>query len=317
MASKNTQTSEKINEMALKAFPKKIITAYEEISDGNCNAIYKITFTDKSKVILKIASADENFFMKNEANLMETEVEALKLVENKLSVKTPKLIYYDDSCTICSGKYLFMEYLEGSTYEKLSPELSKYTKETLDYKCGKLVKEIAEITGPKFGFLAPSAKKFDTLFDFVKYLLENTVSDAQAKNIDFSISGENLLELLEKDQRCFDVLDLEPTLVHFDMWQGNLLVQEEAITGIIDWERAIFGDPLMEDRFRLQKYTLPFFEGYRQSQFNFKETRRLVWYDIILYLSMMTEGAFRNYEDNSCYEFAAPLFKQALFMLTL
>jgi fructosamine-3-kinase len=41
----------------------------------------------------------------------------------------------------------------------------------------------------------------------------------------------------------------EPVLVHFDLWPGNILVVAEpapALSGIVDAERAFWGDPLAE-----------------------------------------------------------------------
>ena len=50
-----------------------------------------------------------------------------------------------------------------------------------------------------------------------------------------------------------DVLDevSEPALVHWDLWAGNVFVKDGKITGITDFERALWGDPLMEHYFRM------------------------------------------------------------------
>lgn len=39
------------------------------------------------------------------------------------------------------------------------------------------------------------------------------------------------------------------------------------------------------------------------------EMRRIYWYDVLLYLTMMTEGAYREYEDDGQYQWAKPLFE--------
>jgi len=38
----------------------------------------------------------------------------------------------------------------------------------------------------------------------------------------------------------------EPRLLHWDLWDGNVLRKEGRVSGIVDFERAIWGDPLME-----------------------------------------------------------------------
>lgn len=315
MNSKNFQSQETIIKMAARAFPEKTVSAVAELPGCSCNAVYKISFSDSTQVVLKISSPDKSSYMKNEVNLIDAEIAALKLVKDKIKVQTPKVLYSDSTCEICSGKYFFMEYIDGVTFSSISASLSKEEKEKIDYKSGKLVKEIIDITGSEFGFLADE-NKFNNLFDFVNYILKNTIADAKSMNLDFGISEEEFLALLERDRRCFEV-EMEPTFVHFDLSPENLLVKDNAVVGLIDWERALFGDPLMEDRFRLQKYTLAFFEGFRQSQFNYKETRRLVWYDVIHYLSIMTESKFREDTNPDRFNNAQAVFKTAFMMLSI
>jgi aminoglycoside phosphotransferase (APT) family kinase protein len=39
---------------------------------------------------------------------------------------------------------------------------------------------------------------------------------------------------------------IDPTLIHLDYWPGNILWQGGAITGVIDWEEAAYGDPAID-----------------------------------------------------------------------
>lgn len=41
-----------------------------------------------------------------------------------------------------------------------------------------------------------------------------------------------------------------PRLVHWDLRAGNVLVEQERITGLIDFERCLWGDVRMEVGFR-------------------------------------------------------------------
>lgn len=42
------------------------------------------------------------------------------------------------------------------------------------------------------------------------------------------------------------------------------------------------------------------------------QMRRIYWYDLLLYLTMMTEGQYREYADDSQYHWIAPLFQASL-----
>ena len=43
----------------------------------------------------------------------------------------------------------------------------------------------------------------------------------------------------------------EPRLVYWDLWDGNVMVDTTTheLTGMLDLERALWGDPLMESQF--------------------------------------------------------------------
>ncbi len=308
---KNHQPLAKIKEMVRLGLGASEVQDCVELTAGFCNVAYYITQEDGTKSILKIASPDENSRMRNENCLMENEVSAMQLAKDKISCKIPEVYFYDDSCKICTGPYFFMEVVPGADYWTLREELSNEEKTEINFTVGNLVKEISEIKGTYFGSLGNPDARFKTLYEWVSYMLKNVVLDAEDKNIDYFISKTNLFSMLEKDKPCFDEFT-NSCLVHYDLWEGNIFICNKKISGIIDWERAMFGDPLMEDRFRRGKCSQDFVNGYSERPFTRNEKRRLLWYDIILFLSMMNEGSFRNYPDDSTYNYAMPLYKCSL-----
>lgn len=68
----------------------------------------------------------------------------------------------------------------------------------------------------------------------------------------------------------------------------------------------------MEDRFRRHTRNDDFLKGFGKEILSANEMRRIYWYDILLYLIMMTEGTYREYEDDSQYQWVAPLFQTSL-----
>lgn len=314
--SKNIQAPETIALIAKKAFPERTFLKFTELNGGFCNISYILEFADSFKAVLKISAKDKSCYQRNEMGLMKTEVEILKLIKDRLSVKTPEVFLYDDSRSICDGSYFVMEFIPGVDYWSLKSEskLSKEDINDIDVQIGKLCKEMMDITGSYFGIPGIPECRFDNLYNFVFYLLNNLLLDAEDKKINTTATGDEIRSLFERDKKFFEYTE-SPSLVHYDLWEGNIFLSDKKISGVIDWERALYGDPLMEDRFRLEKYTPAFFDGFGQSQFSFKEIRRLLWYDLILYLSMMIEGSFRGYEDDSIFNFASPIFNQSLDML--
>ncbi|MDD6307484.1 MAG: phosphotransferase [Clostridiales bacterium] len=70
--------------------------------------------------------------------------------------------------------------------------------------------------------------------------------NAENKSVVIGVDKNDILSLLEKDKKIFDAVT-QPVLVHWDMWEGNIFIKDGCITGIIDWERALWGEPLMDD----------------------------------------------------------------------
>lgn len=124
------------------------------------------------------------------------------------------------------------------------------------------------------------------------------------------ISPDEVLVQLSEDKAVFEEV-VQPSLVHYDMWDGNLFVKEKHISGIIDWERAMWGEAFMDDRFRRHTRNNDFLRGFGKEVFTKDEMKRIYWYDVLLYLTMMTEGSYRGYEDDSQYRWAKEMFEAA------
>ena len=299
MITKNRQSDAVINEMIKKAFPEKTAASIKELTEGMCNVTYNITFTDGYECILKIAAKDRTGNTSNEINLMEAEVTAMKLVREHCSFKVADVLAYDCSKTICDGDYFFMEKLTGTNYSFIRDKMPEETKRNIAKEIGGISRQLCSITNPQFGFLG-GTKRYDCLADFVRTMLTNLISDGQKKNVDLGCDADQLLEEFEAEKHIFDEVK-SATLVHWDMWEGNVFVEEDHVSGIIDWERVMWGEPFMDDRFRKHNRNNDFLEGFGKQEFTETESKRLRWYDIILYLTMMVEVFYREFEDKGQY----------------
>ncbi len=55
-----------------------------------------------------------------------------------------------------------------------------------------------------------------------------------------------LWDFFERDYDIFDRA-VEPCLLHMDVWDQNILVDDRGrVTGLVDWDRALWGDVEME-----------------------------------------------------------------------
>lgn len=307
---KNIQSEAAICRMALAAFPQKRMHSCVELTEGMCNAAYLVKFSDGSESILKIAPGESTGLLSNEVNMMDAEVKAMNIVRKSNLIKVAEVQYYDTSKTICSGDYFFMEVIEGQSLFSVMESMSEEEKQRLHYEIGQTERRLTDICGEKFGLLGDEEHQYTDLFDFVYYLISNVLSDARKKEIVIGVEAGDILTRLERDRDIFDAVS-RPTLVHWDMWEGNIFVKNGQISGIIDWERAMWGEAFLDDRFRRHTRNADFLKGYGRENFSKEEMRRICWYDVLLYLTMMTEGAYREYPDDGQYRWTKPLFENS------
>ncbi len=308
------QTKENIIRMAKAAFPGRGIPEIEELTDGMCNVAYKLTYEDEFRTILKIASPIKSGFLKNECNLMDAEVKAMKLVAQNTDIKVAEVYAYDKTKTLCEGDYFFMECMEGSNWISVIDSLEQDVNSNLRRKVGALQRQLTVISNDKFGLLGDPLHQFDKLFDFIYFLICNVLDDAEKREVVIGVPKNEILNLLTEDKDVFEGVKT-PTLVHWDMWEGNIFVKDGEITGIIDWERAMWGEPYMDEPFRHHKRNKELLEGFGALELSKEEMRRIYWYDVLLYLTMMTEVFYREYEDEGQYQWSKSLFEDVWSML--
>ncbi len=307
-ATKNYQPEAVIRAMAAQAFPDRDLADIRELTEGMCNVSYRLTFQDGGTAILKIAPAHRRNTLRNERNMMQVEVRALELTANHPEMKAPRLYHADFTKALCSGEFFLMETMPGVNFISLRNQMDEAARNAIYRELGQTVRAIGNIHGPHFGILGEEA--FDSLYGFFRHLMENLLKDTAEAQVAFGIAHEAILALLDKDKPLFDEV-IPPCLLHWDLWDGNVFVQDGHISGIIDWERTMWAEPLMCDQFRRYSCPTAFLAGYGKTAFTPAERRRMAWYDLFLFGTMITEEVYREYEPGSQSGWIRPFFEAA------
>jgi len=292
---KNRQSPENLHALCAAAFPRRAVFAITELTEGMFNAAYRVDFADGGASVLKIAAGDASGLLSNEVNLMQAEVAAMRLLRERRMPYVAQVQHADFTRTLCSGHYFFMECLPGRSLNSCREELDADTIAHVMTQVGQFQRLTAGIHGETFGLLGDE-RRFPTLHSLVRYMFCNVLGDAAAREIDLGLSADEVLTRLDADESLFAQVKT-PSLVHWDMWEGNIFVENGELCGIIDWERALWGEPFMDDRFRRHNRPAAFLQGFGQTEFSPAEMRRIAWYDLCLYLTMVTESYYRAYED--------------------
>lgn len=296
---KNNIDKSIILEMVNKAFLTEVVKDIVELTEGFFNIAFKITLEDKN-AILKIAPPVDTEVMTYEKNIMCSEVHVMKMIAEKTSIPIPKILYYDNSHTICKSDYFFMDMLHGSSFSSIINNMSQEQKDKIYFEMGQYTKMVNNIQNNKFGYYGQNEKQYENWYITFKEMIMNIYSDAKRKDIIIPISQEEILILLEKDKNIFESVH-KAKLVHWDIWAGNVFIKNNSIEGIIDFERCLWADELMEVGFRTYDYQKAFYEGYGIDDLSNEEIQRAKWYDVYLFLISCLECDYRMYDNMGTY----------------
>jgi len=306
---KNRQTRAQIEGMVARSFNGLALADGEdavlELKDGWFNASYKIGLADGRVVVLKIAPPKDVEVMRYEKNIMATEVATMRLVRQNPAIPVPAIYDFDDTHELCNADYFFMKYVTGECLEHARDSLSPETKASVERQIGAIIREVNSFPGAYFGYDGNPNLRAATWKDAFVRIIESVLEDAARKNVLFDCGYDELRAGVLKHAIALEEVTT-PCLVHWDAWNPNFFVQDGQITGIIDFERALWAEPLMEAQFRQfgDGGITDAMRGYGKTAFTFAEEQRMHLYALHLGLVMHTECFYRNYDTDDILNFS-------------
>jgi aminoglycoside phosphotransferase (APT) family kinase protein len=278
------------------------------LKEGWFNVAYNVRLADGRDVILKIAPPKGAAILTYEKNIMETEVTSMRMVRENPAVPVPEIYCFDNAQDLCDADYFFMEKLTGDNLQHVKAALPPETQADIEFRIGEIMREINSFTGTYFGYAGNADLRGDNWKSAFIQIMDSVIEDGRKKNVDYGCSCEELRAAIEKHAPALEEVTM-PRLVHWDAWYPNFFVKDGKITGLLDFERALWADPLMEAQFR------PFFgegitnamRGYGKTSFTFEEQQRCHLYTLHLALVMNTECYYRNYDTDFVFNLSRQL----------
>lgn len=304
---KNKKSREQIEDMAVRAFGRGLAAGenvIDELKQGWFNAAYSVKLSDGREVILKIAPPLDAEVMLYEKNLMATEVASMRLARQNPAVPVPEIYFFDDAHDLCDADYFFMEKIQDDNLEHVKDSLPAEMREAIDFHIGEIIREINTFPGTYFGYDGNPDLRADTWKEAFLKIMEALLEDAACKNVVFDFGYDEIRAAIQKHARALEEVTA-PCLVHWDAWYPNFFVKEGRVTGIIDFERALWAEPLMEAQFRpFMGEVSPSMRGYGKTTFTLAEEQRKRLYDLHLALVMHVECYYRNYDTDDVFNFS-------------
>lgn len=314
---KNRKTREQIARMVARTFGGTTLAASEyavrELKEGWFNAVYNVQLSDGREVILKIAPPRDAEVLAYEQNIMVTEVASMRLVRENPAIPVPEIYAFDTTQDVCDSTYFFMEKLTGDNYEQVGASFSPASQAQIDLQIGAIVREINGFTGTYFGYAGNSDLRGATWGEAFLKIIDSVLEDGARKQADFGSTIDDIRRAVLKHASSLEAITT-PQLVHWDAWNPNFFVKDDKVTGILDFERALWADPLMEAHFRAFAFegVSESMRGYGKTTFTHEENERCHLYTLHRALVMKTECSYRMYDSDVVSNLSTQLMASTL-----
>jgi aminoglycoside phosphotransferase (APT) family kinase protein len=291
--------------------PQVGITDRRELSDGFFNAAFRLLLTDGRDVVLKASPPPGAALLTYERDIMRAEVEFFEAAA-VTGVPLPELLHAGFDRRVIDGDYVVLSAVAGVTWDSVRGELEESSTAALRRELGGYLARLHRVSNPRgrFGYPAVPELSAPTWPEAFAAMLGALVDDAERYGVALPVSGDELLNVVRRHVPVLAGV-VTPALVHFDLWPGNILITPPTadtpprINGLIDGERVIWGDPLMEfvgvDVFGRADRDPDLRAGYLDADGTIVDgelgQRRLALYHLYMQLLLLIEVAPRGYTD--------------------
>jgi aminoglycoside phosphotransferase (APT) family kinase protein len=286
-----------------------------ELGHGWFNVAYLLRLADGRDVVMKIAPPPGVEVMTYEKDMLAGEVAAIRLVGGATSVPVPHVDHYDPSCEIIAAPWYVMTHVPGENFGEVSGSWPDERSQAVWRQIGAVNAELNTIVGDGFGrYGLPGVPSWRQAFTGI---LEDVLADGERREVYLGWSYDEVRQAIADHEACLDAV-AEPRFCEWDLWGSNVMVHDDRITGIIDHERAFWGDPIMEAGFVAASGTVPwgdpsgFLAGYGRGPLTPDELDRRRLYNLHLFLIMVIETVYRGHTTTEQLNMARPALDGAM-----
>ncbi len=276
------------------------------LDGGTYNTAYRIRCTDGSRAVMKVSPDPSAPTLRYEQRIMRTEALFCELAQ-RCDAPVPTVLHAGFDEGIIEGDYLLLSECPGEPWPSVARQIDQRANVDLRNQLGRMVASLHTLTGTGFGYptgaIAPLSSSWREAF---LAMVGALLADARRFAVELPRPADEFARAVAAASSVLDQVST-PVLVHFDLWDGNILLdltgREPRIGGLIDAERAFWGDPIAD----LVSLALlgdiasdaSFLAGYRaaggQLVLDESATLRLAMYRCYLYLIMLVEAEPRGY----------------------
>ncbi|MEV7806811.1 aminoglycoside phosphotransferase family protein [Microbispora sp. NPDC088329] len=280
------------------------LTSSEELTDGFANSVWRLGLDDGRHVVLKLGPPPGLRLLTYERHLLRTEAMVYHLAQ-PVGLPMPALLRASFDDPVVGGDYLILSALDGKPWNRTT--VSPAEESTLRFELGRLLARLHAIPGTgAFGYQYAGLTG-RTWREAFLVMIGALLDDAVYYNTPLPATIVEIVGLVHMNAHVLDQVTT-PSLVHFDVWPGNVFLNGDGrVQALIDHERAFWGDPLADfvtpTIFGELREDDPLLAGYRQEAgpltLDHAARVRIALYRVYLYLIMLVEDGPRQYPEEA------------------
>jgi len=231
---------------------KKVPISHECIPGGTFHLLYKIAFSETEQCIVRI-NKFPTLYMASDFVIDSWVYPFLK----KHDIPVPKVISIDTSRDIIPTDIEILSYLPGNNLEMYCNKETQHMDPELLQNIGFLVAEIHSIDLAGFGPISLQSISQDTSapqglhahwHNYIFLRLEDHIATCEKNKIISMQEASKIFTLFHAHKNLLTIMN--PVLLHGDLGNHNLISTDgKTISGIIDWEDCMAGDPVFDIAF--------------------------------------------------------------------
>ena len=227
----------------LPADPEQMI--FEPIRTGKHNTSYYVRGAG-GELVLRISPPDDAGFLFYERRMMAQEPQLHALLRAETSVPVAEILAFDDSRTLVDRDYLLMTRLPGGPLTEAA--LTNAQVDGVLEQVGAYLAQMHALVADRYGYLGnhrPMQPQTTWSEAFV-VMWGKLLGDVVACGGYTTEEADAMRRLLDVYRPHFEH-DAPASLLHMDVWSQNILVDTAGrVTGLVDLDRALWGDPEIE-----------------------------------------------------------------------
>lgn len=215
-----------------------------DLLDEGCRTTnYMISTKSENKYLLKIFYENDKSYKKD--------ISLFNMIKNNIPVQD--ILKIDRDMRINNKEYIIYRYIDGNTISQWLKQGKKLTKELL-ISVASILGQIHNIKFETRGYLDEKLNVTNEV-EPIANLFDKHIND----NVKLRLGNENINKIksiIYKYEEELSYIEKDSRLIHGDFQGTNIIINNETVSGIIDWEFCMSGSPLMDmgQFFRYEEY---------------------------------------------------------------